>query len=42
MTENDNRSDINKMGTRFDELYKFRIGYKENKDKLKEQIYNKY
>ena len=42
MNENDNMSDINKMGARFDELYKYRIGYKKNNDKLKEKIYNKY
>ena len=42
MNDNDNMSDINKKGTRFNELYNYRIDYKKNKDKLKEKIYNKY
>ena len=37
MNDNDNTSDINKMGTIFNELYNYRIGYKKNKDKLKEK-----
>ena len=31
-----------KNESRFDKLYNYRIGYKENKDKLKEKIYNEY
>ena len=42
MNGNDNRSEINKMGTRFDDLYIYRIGCEESKEKLKEKIYNKY
>ena len=37
MNDNDNMSDINKKGTRFNELYNYRIDYKKNKDKLKEK-----
>ena len=42
MSEKDNENDVCKMGTRFDKLYNYRIDYQENKDKLKEKIYNKY
>ena len=37
-----NMNNYDKTGTRFDKLYNYRIDYKENKDKLKEKIYNKY
>ena len=39
MNENDN-TNINKMGTIFNELYNYRIGYKKNKDKLKNNKYS--
>ena len=42
MKEKDNENNINEMETRFDKLYNYRIDYQENKDKLKEKIYNKY
>ena len=40
--EKDKDNNINKMKTRFDKLYNYRIDYKENKDKLKQKIYNEY
>ena len=33
---------INKIESRFDKLYNYRIDYKENKDKLQQKIYNEY
>ena len=42
MSQKDNENNINEMETRFDKLYNYRIDYQENKDKLKEKIYNKY
>ena len=38
---NKNKNDINNE-SRFDKLYNYRIDYKENKDKLKQKIYNEY
>ena len=39
-----NNTNINNMKneTRFDKLYNYRIGYKENKNRLKEKIYNEF
>ena len=36
-----NQNGINN-GSRFDKLYNYRLDYKENKDKLKQKIYNEY
>ena len=36
-----NKNEINNE-TRFDKLYNYRIDYKENKDKLKQKVYNEY
>ena len=40
--QNINNKITMKNESRFDKLYNYRIGYKENKDKLKDKIYNEY
>ena len=39
---NNNNNNNIKNETRFDKLYNYRIGYNENKNRLKEKIYNEY